>query len=220
MLIEKIDKCSLAINDLLTLRSNVLGVNAFEGAIKKLADVDSMVTELVATVEEMNKHDFCQTNLTEDTVEKMRDAITNCATAVNNMSLSSNDVLAVTAVFKAQKEVLTALWKATAKAYVTPVRSFLDIIQAFAENTDEISKLSKALYAGSIAEPTAAVVRTLVENVQKANTITSDFKMDEGVRTFLQKVKNNSATYEDITPEVSQWIEEHNLRRKIKLSFV
>lgn len=219
MLIDKINNCTSSINELSTLRSNALSLSAFEASVNKLTTVDTMVTEFVATVEEMNKHEFCKMNLSSEELEKMQEAIKTCVAAVNAMSLSSNDVTAITTVFQSQKTILTTLWKSTAKAYVDPIRSYLGIIQTFAANKDEIANLSKSLLTGSTAEPSAAVVRTLVANAQKANAITSNFQMSDGVRAFLQKAKNGTATFADITPDVSQWITEHNLGSRIKLTF-
>lgn len=219
MLIDKITNCTSSINELSTLRSNALSLSAFEASINKLTTVDSMVTDFVATVEEMNKHDFCKMNLSAEDLEKMQDAIKTCVAAVNGMTLSNNDVAAITTVFQSQKTILNTLWKSTAKAYVDPIRSYLGIIQTFAANKDEIANLSKALLNGSTAEPNSAIVRTLVANAHKANAITSNFQMNDGVRAFLQKAKNGTATFADITQDVSQWITEHNLAGRIKLTF-
>lgn len=219
MLIDKINSCTLAINELSTLRLNALSVNAFETYVNKLTDVDSLVTDLVATVEEMNKHDFCKLSFSAEAMEKMRDAITTCASAVNSINLGKSDVAAIITVFKSQKDILTTLWHATAKEYVTPICSYLGIIQTFATNKEEISRLSKSLFSGSKAEPNADTVKALVANAQKANAITSNFQMSDGVRAFLQKAKNGTATFSDITPDVSQWITEHNLGSRIKLTF-
>lgn len=219
MLIDKINACTSSMNELSTMRANALSLSAYEAAINQLTPVDSAITEFVATVEEMNKHDFCKMNLSAEEIEKMKDAIKACAAAVNQMTLNNNDVVAISSVFKSQKTILTALWNSTAKDYVTPIRSYLGIIQTFATNKEDIATLSKALNTGSTAEPSAAIVRTLVSNVQKANAITSNFQMSDGVRAFLQKAKNGSATFADITPDVSQWIKEHNLGSRIKLTF-
>jgi predicted phage tail protein len=158
-------------------------------------------------------------NLSAEEIEKMKDAIKTCAGAVNQMTLNNNDVAAISSVFKSQKTILTALWNSVAKTYVTPIRSYLGIIQTFAANKEDLANLSKALNTGSTAEPSAAIVKTLVSNVQKANAITSNFQMSDGVRAFLQKAKNGSATFADITPDVSQWITEQKLGSRIKLSF-
>ena len=219
MLIDKITACTASMNELSTLRANALSLNAYEAAVNQLTPVDSTITEFVATVEEMNKHDFCRMNLSEEDIDKMRDAIKTCAEAVNSMTLNNNDVAAIASVFKSQKAILTMLWNSAAKTYVTPIRSYLGIIQTFAANKDDIANLSKSLNTGSTSEPNAAVVRTLVSNVQKANAITSNFQMSDGVRAFLQKAKNGTATFADITPDVSQWIMEHRLGSKIKLTF-
>ena len=219
MLIDKINACTSSMNELSTMRANALSLSAYEAAINQLTPVDSTITEFVATVEEMNKHEFCKMNLSAEEIEKMKDAITTCAAAVNQMTLNNNDVAAIASVFKSQKTILTALWNSTAKDHVTPIRSYLGIIQTFAANKEDIANLSKALNSGSTAEPSAAIVRTLVSNVQKANAITSNFQMSDGVRAFLQKAKNGTATFADITPDVSQWITEHNLGSRIKLTF-
>lgn len=219
MLIEKINCCISSINELSTLRTNAMSVNAFEGAVNRLTTVDTMTTDYVATVEEMNKHDFCEMNLSAEDVEKLRNAITTCAAAVNNMTLTNNDVDVVLTVFQSQKTLQTVFWKSKAKAYVEPIRSYLGVIQSFVANKDEVSGLIKALGTGSTTEPNAAIVRTLAANVKKANAITSNFQMSNSIRTFLQKVKNGNATYADITPAVSEWIIEHKLSSRIKISF-
>ena len=219
MLIDKINVCTASINELSTLRSNALSIKTYETSINKLTTVGTLIADFVSTVEEMNKHDFCKTNLSADDLEKMQEAITTCAVAVNSMSLNSNDVNAITTVFQSQKKVLTLLWQSAAKAYVEPIRSYLAIIQTFAANKDEISNLIKALNTGAAAEPSAAIVKTLDANAKKANAITSNFQMSDGVRTFLQKAKNGKATYADITDDVSKWIKEHNLASRIKLTF-
>lgn len=219
MLIDKINACTSSMAELSTMRANASSLSAYETAVNRLTPVDSIITEFVATVEEMNKHEFCKMNLSAEEIEKMKDAIKTCAAAVNQMTLNNNDVTAISSVFKSQKTILTTRWNSTAKEYVAPIRNYLGIIQTFATNKDEIASLIKALNTGSTAEPSAAIVRTLVSNVQKANAITSNFQMSDGVRAFLQKAKNGSATFDDITPDVSQWITEHNLGSRIKLTF-
>lgn len=219
MLINIINNCTSSISELSNLRSNALSLSAFEASVNKLTTIEALVTDFVSTVEEMNKHDFCKISLPPEDMEKMQEAIRTCAAAVNSMTLSTNDVSAITTVFQSQKTMLTVLWKSAAKTYVDPIRSYLGIIQTFATNKDEIQTLSKALLTGSTAEPSAVIVRTLVANAQKANAITSNFQMSDGVRSFLQKAKNGNATYADITEDVAKWIHEHNLSNKIKLTF-
>lgn len=219
MLIEIINTCTSSINELSTLHSNDLSLRAYETSVNKLTEVDALVTDFVATVEEMNKHDFCKVNFSEEEMAEMRESVITCAKAVNSKSLSNNDVAVIRTVFEAQKKKLTFFWKSAATEYVNPIRNYLGIIQTFATNKEEISNLIKALNSGSKAEPSAAIVRTLVANAQKANLITSNFQMSEGVCAFLQKARNCNATYADITDDVSKWIKEYNLGSRIKLTF-
>lgn len=219
MLINKVETCTASINELSTLRSNALSLTTFENAVNKLTNIEIMVAEFVSTVEELNKTDFCKVSFSPEDIEKLKEAITACAGSVNEMRLTSNDVAAISSVFKVQTNALSFLWKSKAKERVEPICSFLGMIQTIATNKDEISKLIRDLGTGSSSDPTAAIVKTLVENINKANVITSNFQMSESVRVFMQKVKIGKATYADITPDVSKWISEHNLANRIKISF-
>lgn len=219
MLIDKIESCTSSVNELSTLRSNALSLKTYETSVNKLTAVGALITDLVSTIQEMNKHGFCRTNISAEDLEKMRDAVVTCAQAVNSMSLNSNDVNAITTVFQSQKSMLTILWQTTAKAYVEPIRNYLVIIQSFAGNKGEIAELIKVLATGAAAEPSAAIVKTLVANVKKANDITSNFQMTDGVREFLRKAKTGRATYADITDDVAKWIADHGLGSRIKLTF-
>ncbi len=219
MLIDKINDCTLAINELSVLRDTALHLKAFETSVNQLANVGSMVIEYVATVEEMKKHDFCKVDISSDDLNKMQEAIKNCAAAVHEMRLNNNDVSAVVSVFRSQQTILTAFWKSTAMAYVAPICSYLDIIQAFAPNKKEVADLSNFLNSAATANPTAAIVRTLDEQAKKASAITDNFQMSKEVRAFLQKVKNGTATFADINSEVTEWITKHKLGSKMKISF-
>ena len=105
MLIDKIESCTSSVNELSTLRSNALSLKTYETSVNKLTAVGALITDLVSTIQEMNKHGFCRTNISAEDLEKMRDAVVTCAQAVNSMSLNSNDVNAITTVFQSQQYI-------------------------------------------------------------------------------------------------------------------
>lgn len=219
MLIHAIDDCIASINEVATLRDKQLSIDAFERAAKKLSDVESNVQLFVSTAEAMHQHDFCRITFKPDDIQGLQDSIVECANAVKQLNLSTNDVTTLSKVFQSQYGLLVILWKQTAKDHVDPIQSYLNVIQFLLDNKDEAASLSRSLGTGSTAEPTPAIVNTLVANAKKANALTSNFQMSDSVRTFLNKTKNRSATLADITPEVRDWITAHKLDRKIKLSF-
>ena len=219
MLINKVEECAAAINELSELRTSALGLNAFEKAVDQLAGVDALVTDFVSTVEEMAKNDFCRPNLPAEDIEKLKSSILDCAGFINRKEFEAKDAATLKQIFQAQKGMLTVLWKSTAKGYVEPICSYLGVIQSFAPNGNEISNLIKYLSSSAASEPNAEIVKTLSANAQRANGISNNFQMSSGVRAFLQKAKDGKATYDDITPEVSQWIARHNLGNKVKISF-
>lgn len=219
MLIHAIDTCIASIEEVSRLRENKLNIDAFEVAVKKLDDVEANVNLFVSTAEAMHQHDFCRVTFTADDVQDLQNAIIECGNAVNQLSLSASDVIKLAKDFQDQYKQLAYIWKQEAKNHVTPIQSYLNVIQVLLDNTDEAASLSRSLGTGSTADPTPAIVNTLAANAQKANALTGSFQMSDSVRTFLNKTKNRSATLADITPEVRDWITAHKLDKKIKLSF-
>lgn len=219
MLIHAIDACIASIDEVSTLREKKLSIDAFERAAKKLTDVEANVNLFVSTAAAMHQYDFCRVTFTADDVQDLQNAIIECGNAVNQLSLSASDVIKLAKDFQDQYKQLAYIWKQEAKNHVTPIQSYLNVIQVLLDNTDEAASLSRSLGTGSTADPTPAIVNTLAANAQKANALTSNFQMSDSVRTFLNKTKNRSATLADITPEVRDWITAHKLDKKIKLSF-
>lgn len=219
MLINAINDCIASINEVSKLRENKLGLDAFESAVRKLSDVEATVNLFVSTSEAMHQYDFCKVIFTDDELQSFQHSIAECGRTVNQLELSANDVKALSSIFSTQYERLVFTWQNEAKKYVVPIQSYLNVIQFLLDNKEEAASLSRSLATGSAAEPTAAIVHTLAANAQKANALTSNFQMSDSVRIFLNKTKSRSATLADITPEVRDWITEHKLDRKIKLSF-
>lgn len=219
MLIHAIGECIASIDEVSALRDKKLSVDAFEAAVKKLADVEANVNLFVTTAETMHQHDFCRVTFQADEVQSLKDSVVECAKAVNQLNLSASDVTNLSKDFQSQYGRLTIRWNQNAKDHVIPIQSYLNVIQFLLDNQEEAESLSRSLGTGAKAEPTPAIVSTLVANVQKANALTCSFQMSDSVRSFLNKTKNGSATLADITPEVRDWITAHKLDKKIKLSF-
>lgn len=219
MLIHAIDACIASIDEVSTLREKKLSIDAFEGAAKKLTDVEANVNLFVSTAEAMHQYDFCRVTFQADEVQSLKDSVVECAKAVNQLNLSASDVTNLSKDFQSQYGRLAIRWNQNAKDHVMPIQSYLNVIQFLLDNKDEAASLSRSLGTGSTADPTPAIVNTLAANAQKANALTGSFQMSDSVRTFLNKTKNRSATLADITPEVRDWITAHKLDKKIKLSF-
>lgn len=219
MLINAINDCIASINEVSKLRENKLGLDAFESAVRKLSDVEATVNLFASTAEAMHQYDFCKVTFTDDELQSFQHSIAECGRTVNQLELNANDVKALSSIFSTQYERLVFAWQNEAKKYVVPIQSYLNVIQFLLDNKEEAASLSRSLATGAATEPTAAIVHTLAANAQKANALTSNFQMSDSIRIFLNKTKSRSATLADITPEVRDWITEHKLDRKIKLSF-
>ena len=63
------------------------------------------------------------------------------------------------------------------------------------------------------------IVLLLKESMEQANDIIDNLNMNETVTDFFKKMNNGTATLVDLNEEVLAWIDERNVKYKIKLKF-
>ena len=81
----------------------------------------------------------------------------------------------------------------------------------------DINGILRRLKACQTWPVTKEVADGSVEAVNEAKQLLSKMHFDEHISIFLNKVKQNTATLLDLTPEVRGWLEEENMMGRIFL---
>ena len=62
-------------------------------------------------------------------------------------------------------------------------------------------------------------VARMTEALTEANELIGKLELNDAIVDFLGKMMYRRASLEDLTPEVSEWVEKEGLKGRIKLSF-
>lgn len=219
MLIEKVKNCTSTISDAVNLRKEDLSIQAYEKAIKDLCNVVEQIDELLDAIEAINNSQYDSLVFSEEQINEIKTAVSDCGQACSTQSLSKSNVDALSAIISKYNSQVDVYWHSIASTATTPLVSYLGVIENLLDNKEKVKNIEKELQSKAKLAPTPENISALSETIEKANKIADSYKMSDAVEQFLKKVKSGKATMSDITPEVASWINDKALSGKIRISF-
>ncbi|MBE6023506.1 MAG: hypothetical protein E7231_09765 [Cellulosilyticum sp.] len=119
-----------------------------------------------------------------------------------------------------QVKAMDEKWKNHVTQYSSNLISSLKTVQKISSDTMKISKvtldLEKLKKASFEGQKSFEQLKLLMNEGQD---IISRVGLNDEINGFLKKVANSTASMEDISLEVLEWIKKHEVASKIKLSF-
>lgn len=130
--------------------------------------------------------------------------------------LETTAVSSVSKNVSAFKKHLDSQWVNSVKSSTEQVISMLKTFGQFMANENEASSIVTALENGITSLPiNASDVITFKTKLQKGSEMADQIGADDDIQVFIQKVRNDLASLEDISPKVRAWIYEHSLEKRI-----
>lgn len=124
-------------------------------------------------------------------------------------------------LYQKQVEECTRLlrqeWEDFSAKYALHLRNDLGIVQLITTQKSSISDLLRRLKACQVWPVTPDIASGCIKAYKEAEELLTGMHFDAHISEFLNKVKTNTATLLDLTPEVRKWLEEEQLTGKIFL---
>jgi hypothetical protein len=190
----------------------------------RLASVVTTGKELEAfieTIQTIQNNSIGKCTLVDgDQKAALLDSINICGRSIIELSIDDTMVM----MFKQQaefvKKLLSAYWSQSANEYSRGVVEYLTILSELTDDPKRSNELlaSIKVLAASVP-PTKATIEIFIKDVSYAQQIVEKYKLEPTIEDFLLKVKCQRATVEDLTPEVTKWLTENSLTKKLMLSF-
>ena len=108
-------------------------------------------------------------------------------------------------------------WEIFSKDYAKEIRESLEIVKMLSVQKGDISGMIRKLKACQTFPVTFETAQNCVNARKEAESLLAQMHFDAHISEFLNKVKLNSATLLDLTPEVKTWLEDENMLGKIFL---
>lgn len=176
-------------------------VNQLSGLIDALYDANQI---LDFTVDEKMFDELFKTNRdlldTIDTTQIDENVVINCRNSINSIT----------------KEIKEQ-WQFFYSKKTTDMLKTLRFLKNF--NKQNIGALEQQFAEAKNWTGNKETVLLLKESMEQANDIIDNLNMNETVTDFFKKMNNGTATLVDLNEEVLAWIDEKNVKYKIKLKF-
>ena len=176
-------------------------VNQLSGLIDALYDANQI---LDFTVDEKMLDELFKTNRdlldTINTTQIDENVVINCRNSINSIT----------------KEIKEQ-WQFFYSKKTTDMLKTLRFLKNF--NKQNIGALEQQFAEAKNWTGNKETVLLLKESMEQANDIIDNLNMNETVTDFFKKMNNGTATLVDLNEEVLAWIDEKNVKYKIKLKF-
>lgn len=176
-------------------------VNQLSGLIDALYDANQI---LDFTVDEKMLDELFKTNRdlldTINTTQIDENVVINCRNSINSIT----------------KEIKEQ-WQFFYSKKTTDMLKTLRFLKNF--NKQNIGALEQQFAEAKNWTGNKEIVLLLKESMEQANDIIDNLNMNETVTDFFKKMNNGTATLVDLNEEVLAWIDERNVKYKIKLKF-
>lgn len=111
-------------------------------------------------------------------------------------------------------------WKQSVSMEGKQIVSSLETFGQILSNPVEAAQLKEEISKRLLTLPNSpAEIQSFLAFLKKGREIADKAGDDVEVNTFIGRMLNKEATLSDITPKVLVWIEKHNLKNKMKISF-
>lgn len=195
-----------------------------EKLAKRLASIALIGKELetyIETIQAMQKNRISDgATINEEQKTSLLEVIDECGRCISDLSI--DDV--IVSAFKMQTEVIKQLlsvhWQQSANSYSAEAVNYLTILSDLTPDpkcSNDLLTTIKAQAANTA--PNQSTIGKFVTDVTTAQNIVKQYKLEPAVQDFLSKVKLKRATIEDLTPDVTKWLEANNLTKKLLISF-
>lgn len=176
-------------------------VNQLSGLIDALYDANQI---LDFTVDEKMFDELFKTN------RDLLDTINTTQIDENVVIKCRNSINSITKEIKEQ-------WQFFYSKKTTDMLKTLRFLKNF--NKQNIGALEQQFAEAKNWTGNKETVLLLKESMEQANDIIDNLNMNETVTDFFKKMNNGTATLVDLNEEVLAWIDEKNVKYKIKLKF-
>lgn len=154
---------------------------------------------------------------TPEVSKKISDMLDVCTSAMGQRHVKSADTAKINGMKRDIDVALADEWKKYHTNKTASIKEILSIAKNLS-NT-EATSLINDINAATRWDASVKDVARMTEALTEANELIGKLELNDAIVDFLGKMMYRRASLEDLTPEVSEWVEKEGLKGRIKLSF-
>ncbi len=140
--------------------------------------------------------------------------------SINNDKIDGREGAILNTIIDSIESQLKLEWKKYYEKNTRVILQTLSNIKPFFNDETEIERIILNLKKFESSWPINNLKYNLfIDNINLAKNKIKELELTEDIRIFISKIIANTATIEDLTPNILKWIKDNKYENKIKLRF-
>lgn len=192
----------------------------FKGQYERVSRRVNELKELMQLLEAMKKKNIISESPVRDSYVPLKTVLEACKADLKNRSMTEEHMDAVSEYAADWNAQVRSCWAESARArsevLCTSLNSLAFLLDDPADARNKVQRIRKAV--GELPK-SAKEVGAFIAVIDNARKKIDALDAGEDIKNFVAKVSQGNASFEDMTPQIIQWLEDKKLKHKIKISF-
>jgi|GEM_PF-1865240 len=222
MIINVLKQANDTIRDSVQISENKHAADVFKKQVMSLNQLTDNLDYLLNIIKAMQSEKMGHGAFTSSIKDSLQSAVEACGQKTDDRSLDADTVSAFKSSIQLCRNSAENAWKAAAEQLAGYVEKSLSSLSSILPDNEKerASYLQHDLATAKKNLPgSSESIAVFKANVKEGETIVNALNLDSEADSFIQKVRNQTATVSDLTPHILDWLRENNLNRQLKIRF-
>ena len=220
MILDTLKESNSTMLDYIRVTEDKQAIKVFK---EQIADIDGIITQLdqiLNVIVCLEKEKITKGVFTEELKNNLLITIDKCGNKIDDHSLDEGTVLALKNICDSCKNTVSDKWKNVSTSKSEMVVSSLTSLRSLLTDYEEIDDIVTEIKKARVHMPTSSKeIKKFLANIDRGTAIVNELHLDKETEEFVDKVKLQCATVEDLTPHILKWIKDNNLMKSLKIRF-
>jgi len=220
MIIDTLKATNSVMLDSIQVTNNKQAAKTFKEQVIALGLCTPTLEQLLNVITALRDKQIAPGILTAELKETLQTTVDNCGEKTNDHTLDATTVQALKNAIDLCKTATESAWKDAADKQCTTVIDSLTSLKSLLPDKKEADDLLEALGNAKVKMPSSAKgIDDFLGKVTRGKEIVDGLHLDDEVERFINKVKLQKATVNDLTPHILEWLKANDLMNTMKVRF-
>lgn len=220
MIIDTLKSTNSVMLDSIQVTNNKQAAKTFKEQVIALGLCAPTLEQLLNVITVLRNKQIAPGILTAELKETLQTTVDNCGEKTNDHTLDATTVQALKNAIDLCKTATESAWKDAADKQCTNVIDSLTSLKSLLPDKKEADDLLEALGNAKIKMPTSAKgIDDFLGKVTRGKEIVDGLHLDDEVEKFINKVRLQKATVNDLSPHILEWLKDNDLMNTMKVKF-
>lgn len=220
MILDTLKATNSVMLDSIQVTNNKQAAKTFKEQVIALGACTPTLEQLLNVIIALKDKQIAPGILTAELKDTLQTTVDNCGEKTNDHTLDATTVQALKNAIDLCKTATEGAWKDAADKQCSTVMDSLTSLKSLLPDKKEVDDLLEALGNVKIKIPTSAKsIDEFLGKVARGKEIVDGLHLDDEVEKFINKVKLQKATVNDLTPHILAWLKANDLMNTMKVRF-